>query len=1080
MYIQSIEIDKIFRELLNRSVDSNGLNFYKKKSEQFIRKSILNSQEYKFAHNKSTKNIESFIPSSRILYIIENSIKCGYEQRVNQIQNIFNAECVYISNDLEEYISNTKPHTIITTNINRLSVDNIKILKSNNVKIIYDIHDIYEVKDYFLTFLKENIQLYETNPTIINTDCLDSSFMESFIKKKYLIKLNTDTYQMADEIICINKVDVDIFHKYNITNTNLINYENPQKHISLKCIGKKYRKKIIFIGSNGISNIHGWLYFLKNINTKLNNIKINVYGTICNVEFPYASNIIYHGYIDDLSSIYSNSLCSICPLLLNTGINIKVIESIKYNVPVICMKHITDGCNLIHMYNSIICSNSNEFSRAIQDMDDRKISINISPVFIHFIWIGSKCSKNLLDNVIKWQKMNKNYTVLLWVDHMFECNTVRIKNVSKLKLNKQSISKIDTDVDNAFAVRADILRYEILYRYGGFYIDIDCQPKQSLNIIEEAKYDLIGVYECNKSSNFSNKSSIIKFNSICNEFKQYYECFHDPWLNNNFIYCKKSSKCMHDLIQLIKEYGKKYEKIYWFHTGPPVFTNIFMNYINLSSYKTKILDSSFIQPFHTSGLFASETFQRQSICVHNWSSSTLIDTELEENTINICYFIYPRKFDENVGKLVWEMPKEEKNTISYIFLSNKYKHYANYLEYHIKQNNEEKYYSKYFTCYYTKSYLTKIIIINEDIVKNEIHSDTDIDDIFNEIIFSNIHSEQFFVKDIFHSDKKGQYITHDKKQNIINICLNILSINIQIFKDIMYSIPIRRENLIKFENIHIKNFPYMMYYSSMKLNDTKYSIYRYENTNRFHLNKSKTLNLLKYTSKDSCSNRILNIYKRHFSTEKTYEDYKLFQYKNRPYIFVHAYTRQTNKTYVFPEIYDIHNNKYMKIVLVNQIYNTVEKNWICFEHNNNLYCLYNSYPYILYELYKENDNEFIFVKILNIDLVFPHFRINEHLPICLSGNMVTVPNDMLMCCVHTSCYWSYSFYSMLLCNNTLKPVYISQTPIIQGNLTGFNSIVYVTHIKCKNDKLTFYINIDDKQIQKCNLFYSDMKWIKIE
>lgn len=79
------------------------------------------------------------------------------------------------------------------------------------------------------------------------------------------------------------------------------------------------------------------------------------------------------------------------------------------------------------------------------------------PRIIHQIWLGSPVPKSFN----KWREswMQKGWIYKLWTD----------EDVAKMKLCNQDLYDKSTN----YGEKADILRLELLYRYGGIYADID-------------------------------------------------------------------------------------------------------------------------------------------------------------------------------------------------------------------------------------------------------------------------------------------------------------------------------------------------------------------------------------------------------------------------------------------------------------------------------------------------------------------------------------------------------------------------------------------------------------------------------
>jgi inositol phosphorylceramide mannosyltransferase catalytic subunit len=78
------------------------------------------------------------------------------------------------------------------------------------------------------------------------------------------------------------------------------------------------------------------------------------------------------------------------------------------------------------------------------------------PKIIHQIWIGDQ-SKRPTEMMQTWQDMNPDWEYMLWTDD----NLPEISN------------RIQFDAMKELAGKADILRYELLKNYGGFFMDAD-------------------------------------------------------------------------------------------------------------------------------------------------------------------------------------------------------------------------------------------------------------------------------------------------------------------------------------------------------------------------------------------------------------------------------------------------------------------------------------------------------------------------------------------------------------------------------------------------------------------------------
>lgn len=83
------------------------------------------------------------------------------------------------------------------------------------------------------------------------------------------------------------------------------------------------------------------------------------------------------------------------------------------------------------------------------------------PKIIHQIWVGPKPPPMDLINTVK--EHNPDYEHILWTEEKIEQNKHLLRNYHKYKLARPP----------AYNVMSDILRYDIVYHFGGFYMDTD-------------------------------------------------------------------------------------------------------------------------------------------------------------------------------------------------------------------------------------------------------------------------------------------------------------------------------------------------------------------------------------------------------------------------------------------------------------------------------------------------------------------------------------------------------------------------------------------------------------------------------
>lgn len=132
------------------------------------------------------------------------------------------------------------------------------------------------------------------------------------------------------------------------------------------------------------------------------------------------------------------------------------------------------------------------------------------PKIIHQIWVGDlpipEKSVEFIKNI---KTLHPEYEYRLWNnDDLTPLNFSNILYINKASSNAQ---------------KADMMRYEILYRFGGIYLDIDFELFKSIDGLLKNK-----MVVCNEDGNI------------------------DQYMSNSFIACTKGNENLHRCVQAIK------------------------------------------------------------------------------------------------------------------------------------------------------------------------------------------------------------------------------------------------------------------------------------------------------------------------------------------------------------------------------------------------------------------------------------------------------------------------------------------------------------------------------------------------
>lgn len=219
------------------------------------------------------------------------------------------------------------------------------------------------------------------------------------------------------------------------------------------------------------------------------------------------------------------------------------------------------------------------------------------PKVIHQIWLGSSLPERYKEWVNSWKNID-GWTYKLWTD-------VDIENMDLQ--NKELYEK-----GKDYGEKSDILRYEILYKEGGLYVDIDfeCLNPDWFNLLHHSFDFYAGIEPLEHS-----QPSLIA-PSICNAII--------------------GSAPKHPLLKkVIKELPKHYEKNEkkWavITTGPIYLTKKIMHYLkketNYHSFNGIILPSSFFYPMISPEMKKNfkknykKLVKSETAAIHYWSGS---------------------------------------------------------------------------------------------------------------------------------------------------------------------------------------------------------------------------------------------------------------------------------------------------------------------------------------------------------------------------------------------------------------------------------------------------------------------------
>lgn len=103
---------------------------------------------------------------------------------------------------------------------------------------------------------------------------------------------------------------------------------------------------------------------------------------------------------------------------------------------------------------------------------------------IHRIWLGSEMPAKFQKYGVEWLKLNPDHEVWDWDEDDIAGHWAGFQNISVLKDLHQKSQTPGADYIAYVTQVADVVDYEILYQYGGWYFNTDMRPLKSLDTLD--------------------------------------------------------------------------------------------------------------------------------------------------------------------------------------------------------------------------------------------------------------------------------------------------------------------------------------------------------------------------------------------------------------------------------------------------------------------------------------------------------------------------------------------------------------------------------------------------------------------
>jgi mannosyltransferase OCH1-like enzyme len=227
------------------------------------------------------------------------------------------------------------------------------------------------------------------------------------------------------------------------------------------------------------------------------------------------------------------------------------------------------------------------------DYSQAPLSFSIPPI-IHFIWLGSILTDKVASVISSWRKYHPGWEIKIWTD-----DTVSAFCWTDIRSRKSF------DEAKSFAEKADILRFEVLFQFGGIYSDTDV-------ICLNSFHDLLG-QDLNFFAGF--------------EMNYIHPDYGDPfYIGTAVMGASKGSVLLKSCLALFKTEKEAPNERLIQRTGPGFVSRMVKRALFDSQEKILILPCGYFYPLPCDSKWVNsqrviDSIREESLAIHLWDSS---------------------------------------------------------------------------------------------------------------------------------------------------------------------------------------------------------------------------------------------------------------------------------------------------------------------------------------------------------------------------------------------------------------------------------------------------------------------------
>lgn len=272
-------------------------------------------------------------------------------------------------------------------------------------------------------------------------------------------------------------------------------------------------------------------------------------------------------------------------------------------------RHITKREDFSYVYNFLKKIYNQHNFQTLQPSLKTRI-----PKIIHVMWLGGKMPQEFEGYVQSWRTYHPDWTILFWTDNQLNYDkgqlVVRSFNELEKLLDKDATAKnivvdvADIGFDNRgfydkavnYGEKSDILKWEIVYRFGGVYVDTDFECLQAMDVYHHTYDFYTGIQPLD--------TNMVQLGAAL-----YGAIPHHPILKA----CVENIKFNQHINQIVVK------------TGPIHFTKTFLTVAGRTGLRDVALPASYFYAcgYEQRGAPKQEWCKAESYAVHHWAGSWL-------------------------------------------------------------------------------------------------------------------------------------------------------------------------------------------------------------------------------------------------------------------------------------------------------------------------------------------------------------------------------------------------------------------------------------------------------------------------